>query len=325
MPVLQYLDVVLGMAVVMLILATAVAAASQTILTSALVRARHMVDGLDGLLERSLGADLSRGKLAELLSDPRIGEKSTLFSLVKLVNRRFSQFNLSPPEDLRREEFVLLLLEKLEGKALGFDPKTALSAIREHALSIEKQFPGLPAHEWRAKAILKVATESGTGLTEEARKKFAGLVGSIFSAFDNTMDRVADHTAKAGRLWAIAVAFPIVFGLGVDSIDLMKRLSMDGASREMLVEMARRGDLDAGAKKEAQRVLTTGRLDILPPDSDPRQPLRRPGVWITWVLVSLGAPFWQEMIRKLIGFRTLIGQKEEQARSVREASQTTAG
>jgi hypothetical protein len=107
----------------------------------------------------------------------------------------------------------------------------------------------------------------------------------------------------------------------VDTIELMKRLSTDETTRSVLVEMAQRGDLDATAKEEAQKALRNGRLDLQAHQASFAQSLMLPGVWISWILVCLGAPFWQGMIGKISGFRSLISEKEEKARAVRESRQ----
>jgi len=373
MPVLQYLDVVLGVAVVMLILATVVASASQTVMTVWMTRSRYLVDALDALLERSLsekvrtrfgrlgvGKQVS-GLLEKILTDSRVGHKSILWSIARIFNPDMRGLKLAPPEEVRREEFVLLLMEKLaEDKdkdkdkvpTLDFDPAAALERVRELALTEEKNHPDKASSEWRAQAILKLATETSQSWAESQRAAFARFLGPVFESFDNAMDRVADHSALAGRRWSAVVAFVVVFALGVDTFDLVRRLSMDEPSRQQLVELARQASTgDADLNKKAKDIMATGRLsfggsaDSLFNPFTPKEPLDAnagmmeqawytadwirlsmmhwipyPGVWVTWVLVSLGAPFWLELIRKLLGFRNLIGSKEEQARANRAAT-----
>ena len=332
MGILQSLDVVISLAVVMLILATVVAAASQTILTAAMVRARYMMDALEGLLSQSM--------LTKLLDDPRVGQQSKVWSLAKLVHRRFKGLSAAPPSDLRREEVLTMLLEKVPSADLGFDGEKALKAFNQEVLAQEKTNPAAPASEWRTKAILKLATEKLDALTDGEREKFAALVGKVFNSFDNAMDRVADHTSMAGRRWALIVAFGVVFGLGVDTVDVAKRLSLSAEARAKLVDIATKGESEV--KNQSDAILATGQFqfagDFAPEQRrdwipDPLELLLQrmwhyatfPGVWITWILVSLGAPFWLETIRKLAGFRDVITHKEEQARDKRDADQRPGG
>ena len=48
---------------------------------------------------------------------------------------------------------------------------------------------------------------------------------------------------------------------------------------------------------------------------------RLPGVFLSWILVSLGAPFWYDLLKKLIGFRSLIAQKDDADRKFRANEQ----
>jgi hypothetical protein len=105
---------------------------------------------------------------------------------------------------------------------------------------------------------------------------------------------------------------------------------------ELGVKVAKEGD--KVAEERAKGIIESGQFqfagDYSPhpscawlPDSVEVPMLRiahylgHPGVWITWILVSLGAPFWLETIRKLVGFRDLVARKEEQAREKREGDQ----
>ena len=46
--------------------------------------------------------------------------------------------------------------------------------------------------------------------------------------------------------------------------------------------------------------------------------LRFPGVLLSWVLVSLGTPFWFDLLKRLVGFRSLLAKKDEDDRRQRE-------
>lgn len=52
---------------------------------------------------------------------------------------------------------------------------------------------------------------------------------------------------------------------------------------------------------------------------------RLPGVLLSWVLLSLGAPFWYDLLKKLLGLRSLLQNREEADRKARQESQATNG
>ncbi len=45
------------------------------------------------------------------------------------------------------------------------------------------------------------------------------------------------------------------------------------------------------------------------------------GVFATWMMVSLGAPFWLGVLEKLLGLRSLMSQKASDQRAWREQDQ----
>jgi hypothetical protein len=49
--------------------------------------------------------------------------------------------------------------------------------------------------------------------------------------------------------------------------------------------------------------------------------IRLPGVLLSWILVSLGAPFWYDLLKKLVGFRSLLAKKDEDDRNLRQQQQ----
>ena len=54
-----------------------------------------------------------------------------------------------------------------------------------------------------------------------------------------------------------------------------------------------------------------------------KESLSEPGVWTTFILVSLGAPFWQGLLDKLLGLRSKITAKTEEERAQRAAQNPT--
>jgi hypothetical protein len=43
---------------------------------------------------------------------------------------------------------------------------------------------------------------------------------------------------------------------------------------------------------------------------------------LSWVLVSLGAPFWYDVLKNVMGLRSSLAQKDDKDREDRRAQQT---
>ena len=48
---------------------------------------------------------------------------------------------------------------------------------------------------------------------------------------------------------------------------------------------------------------------------------RLPGVALSWIFLSLGAPFWYDLVKKALGFRSLLANRDEKDRADRIATQ----
>src|SRR5262245_17544681 len=46
-----------------------------------------------------------------------------------------------------------------------------------------------------------------------------------------------------------------------------------------------------------------------------------PGILLSWVFLSLGAPFWFDMLKNLLKLRSVLAQKDDKEREKRESVQ----
>jgi hypothetical protein len=226
----------------------------------------------------------------------------------------------------------------------GFaDPAAVLQLVRARAMEHERAAPGKRAFEWRSAALLDVAA--------------ADLTGKVYSWYDNTMRRVADNFALHAKVAGSVVALGIAIGLQIDTIDLLRKLSQDKAYREALVarseaamrtyeelskvppasgntqtknEAKDRVDATLNELKAAQLGVGQKAPEVewravswVPGGSLPWLKLSAswPGVLISWILLSLGAPFWYDLLKRLLGLRSILAQKEEQDRKARADQQ----
>jgi hypothetical protein len=101
------------------------------------------------------------------------------------------------------------------------DAGAALAAIRDAAQKLEHDKPAQAAHERQTEAILQAARSA--------------FVGKINEWFDQTSDRVTQRFALRARMVTVFSALLVAVSTQTDSLDLIKRLSVDDKLRESLV------------------------------------------------------------------------------------------
>lgn len=146
---------------------------------------------------------------------------------------------------IEREELIRILLEFAanEGSGAGrlenalraklrnllacngiVDPGRTLAAIRDRAQEIELHEPSLAAHVRQTRAIIETAQ--------------GDFVGKINNWFDQVMLRVTNRYTFWARMFTVAAAFFVALGLQFDSLDLVRRLSIDDGLRNSLLQEA---------------------------------------------------------------------------------------
>ena len=154
--------------------------------------------------------------------------------------------------------------------------------------------------------------------------------------FEATMHRVSERFATNMRIWTIAFSIAVAFGGGVDALGLFDRLSSDPEYRALIVS-----GVD-GVLKQAEampaRVEPGGGDDDAPPwarletdvaelkdliRSQSELDIFRPGSPLAegWkgflgrvfsaMLLSLGAPFWFNALKKMANLRPALANKVE--------------
>lgn len=367
-PVLKYLDVLVGLSLVMVLGSTVVLAITQVLLNMTFARSRHLQRGLTRLILQ-IEPDVVRphapyiSKL--IVRHPLIGRQTMLTPLRKLIAaKRAAKAPILPPvragSVVQREELAYPLVEFAAGEgplmdpaeqgttpphvvqarealaaALAVngveDPAATLRAIRLKVVQNERAEPDLPASRWRANAVADAGAND--------------FIAKLHADFDNTIARVSDGFGAESKLWVAAVAFVVAFALQLDTLQLLRRLSVDDGFRQTLV--------DVGAKLEQQKIaaatpaeqqelaarvaearqsyalLASPTFNLVP--ATPRFPpagqrldaLARPGVLLSWILLLLGAPFWFDALKNLLRLRSVMARKDDVERQQREAAQAT--
>jgi hypothetical protein len=255
---------------------------------------------------------------------------------------------------VHREEFTKLLMGlaagqgslRLEAEARASlahalanngitDPDGTLKSIRTLALQLERSAPEL-SNVARQNAAILLAAESD-------------LVAKIHNWFDQTMDRTSQRFTASTRAITFAAAFIVALGLQVDTPLLVNRLAADDALRAAFVDEARALHADQEARRPAAAAIAgTAPVPVEAPATDPDAIARRyraflaangiirlpsaagwwegfraasfPGMLVTALLLSLGAPFWYSTLGRLLQLRSVLAAKDDAQRRDRQST-----
>jgi len=308
---LKSFDILLGFIVVMLIASMAVTVLTQIWTTLLNLRGAHLRDGLVDLLTQlhsTLSPADSRPIVQHLLTHPLIRDGGKLGSLI------------------HRDELIGLLLEAATGQgphALPDLARTALLAalskngvpepaavlhrIRETALQIEAATPALATAARHDLAILQAASSE--------------FVAKINSSFDRMIDRVSVRFTISIRRITLINAVLVAALLQMDAVSIVNRLANDDSLRSVLFEKAYAQE-KLSAMDPHQLASLAGH-DILPIPAtaaewrDRWHPVNLPGVALSVLLLSLGAPFWFGALKNMLRLRSLIAEKDDAQRALR--------
>lgn len=314
---LQTLDVVIGFAFVMMVASSAVTVLTQTVVNALQLRGWTLRDGLARLLRQADDA-LPEGSARDL------AEAVLRHPLLTGVNGRRAAV-------VGREELVPVLLHLARPLAAGEQdsagrqaaravvartplgsPADALRDIRHLELRIEAADPGMARHVRAAQAVITAAASD--------------LTAVLFSWFDQTMDRVRDRFVSHTRWITVAGALVVTLALPLDSIGLVDRLSADAELRRTLVTKAveKAGSSETPVVTEEERGALFAALGSAPLSAEwyaAWKEARGSGLLLSWVFLSLGAPFWFEMLKNLTRLRPLLAKRDEEERAERSSGE----
>jgi hypothetical protein len=324
---LKTLDILIGATTVVLIFSMAVTVITQAVTSLLNKRGKHLLGGLASLLQQ-LGIpsrDVAEKIANAVLTHPMVAGANGELGTV-----------------IQRAEFTKLLLDMASDQGAAGLESNAKSALQDMLKKNGINDPALTLKNIRAMSLL--LETSNPELASSVRDELAILheaasdyVAKIHSWFDQTIDRVSQAFTKHAHRVTIVTAFVVVLVAQLDIIAVVDRLSIDEQFRSAVVSDAAKATNDAakqaGASTGAYNIdthsyynlLNSAGLITLPTNrqwfeqlSDPR---KYPGMIIAILLVSLGAPFWYNILKDLIGLRSSLAQKDDQQRAQRQSSQ----
>jgi hypothetical protein len=294
----QILDVVIGLVYVYLILGLVCTVANEVIARIFALRARTLEAGIQNMLEGK--SPHGQTEWVELLY---------IHPLIKSLYKkgRFDQRLGRPggPSYIPPRNFALALFDTLLPTAEATRPKTIQEMLQLIATLPDSQ---------TKRALQLLVDEAGDDL-KQARL-------NVEQWFNDAMERVSGWYKRKIQLIALVVALLISVGANADTLAMTNSLYRDPTLRASMVaaaeEIARQPEL----KANPDVAQTLQNLQLIGWSASDR-PSRREalgwwtskifGLFVTTLAVSQGAPFWFDVLKKLINLRSSGKPTEEPA------------
>jgi hypothetical protein len=317
---LKTLDVLIGATTVVLLFSMAVTVITQAATNLFQRRGRHLKAGLADLLQQlGIPTRQSAEDIADhVLRHPMISDgKGNLGTVVKREEFVDLLLNFASGEGISTlsEESKNTLLAVIQRNGIA-DPGAALKNIRALELQLEASDPQLATHVRQGLAIVH-----GAG---------SDLVAKIYGWYDHTIDRVSQRFTKYTHWVTIGISAVVVLTVQLDIIAVMDRLSIDDQFRNTVVDISAKqyagntGTPQTDVRPYYDLLSKTGLL-TLPTSAGWTTQLKEtrkiPGMVLSVLLLSLGAPFWYSVLKDLLQLRSSAAQKDEAQRGQRDSGQ----
>ena len=336
---LKSIDILIGLAVVMLVISAVVTALTQFFLHVMEAKGKELRTGVADLLQQIAPA-------FERACAERIADAVLKHPLVCRAEGKLS-------DTIHRAELVKIVFElatATQGHQLAVADREALKAALDAGGikdpdSVLKNARSLMLHLEMSNPELSNAARADIALLQEASSDF---LAKVHGWFDQTIDRTVDRFTSGTRTVTFACALGVVLFLQLDTVSLINQLSMDNQLRSSLVQQALqvnaanpaaanpadaqnqsaiqqlRTDID-GNKDQIRDLASLGlirlphSLDDWAKEWSKGNTLAKIfGLLMSAILLSLGAPFWYNALKTLIGLRSIVADKDDQQRKARQ-------
>jgi hypothetical protein len=355
---LKTLDILIGTTTVVLVFSMAVTVITGAITTMVGRRGKHLKAGLADLLQQ-LGIperQVSETIAHAVLTHPLLSEGKAWWGWGKerlgtVVSREeFTKVLLGAAASLSPDasgqsgtlwsnldnDAKQKLVTMLQSNGVS-DPQATLKNVRAMALQLEASNPELAADVRQSLALIH---EAGSD-----------YVARVNSWFDQTIERVGQRFAKYTHYVTLFIATLVVLAVQLDVIAVVDRLSVDDVLRNQIAETAMADEArfagqpapDHPPAAPAQSQPATNGSEVPSPNlSDYYNQLsgaglvtlpfgynwggemrwrKVPGMVLATLLISLGAPFWYNVLKDLLGLRASLAKKDDVQRLIRQTTQ----
>ena len=158
---------------------------------------------------------------------------------------------------------------------------------------------------------------------------------SVESWYDATMERVSGVYKRRVQLWLLSIAACVTLGLGADTFQMIATFANNPAVRAEVISQAVSSGSSQPALPEGDEVIARRLAGLSIPFGYHNAPelgsedwwlwlgAKLPGLVVTMLAISLGAPFWFDVLQKFTNIRA-AGQRPKTTASEAPAG-TSAG
>jgi hypothetical protein len=321
---LQMLDVMIGLVFIYVLLALVCTVANEIIAGMLDSRTKNLRLGINNLLAEIPVTMMQRMKTYVRSSPAATNPQQSLVKefyshpLIKTLSE-----DGTPPSYIPPATFALALIDMF-APAVG----TGERKVEEFTAGVKDRLKEYPDIQ---KTLLILIDESGNDMGK--------LKSNLENLFNNAMERVSGWYKKKTQIPLLLLAMLFCVLSNTDSIRIAKSLYTDGALRSALVAQAEEYAKKtqplpaekgmAPSQELAQTVVEIRKLGIkfgwdkeewqlLRDDWQKKErpkewPFRLVGYLITALAVSLGAPFWFDMLNKLVSVRAVGKSPDEKS------------
>jgi hypothetical protein len=311
------IDVAIGLAFVYFFLSLIVSAINETIATAAGWRAKYLKKGLVNMLMHDDPAKTVTQRVAD--AEEELGKLFASPLIAPMVKPRA---RWRKPEEPRHRYPSYIPSHTFVAAVLD-----GARAAAEHADDLEKVIAKVP--EGRVRDAFQTLYQRAGGNAH----RFETLAAQWY---DDTMERVSGWYKRRAQLVIWIVGLVLAALLNADSIHIARTLWNDQAVRDAVVQQAQVAVKPSGDEDRLKTVAdSVGALDKLKVPMGWSAP-NRPGGWgwlstvmgvlLTGAALSLGAPFWFDLLSKIARLRA-SGAPPPATQAVRhgEGEETRAG
>jgi hypothetical protein len=310
---LPALDVLIGMAFLFFLVATVVASINELIQTGLNARARPLARGIAALIDDPAKIEDFFGKpQIKRLGKPAGKIRRVLSKLPGVAKQR-------KPSYVPSRAFALTVLKA----ATGGSDRIGERLFTEAQETVDRI---------GVEAIRDIATQelcAAVKASHAAELERDAILAELERTFDEVMDRASGWYKRYVQWWLLALSLATAIGLNLNAFTVAQRLWNDGALRAAVVQQAQK-TVAASEKADAKNT-TAARPHTRTPAQvaaqiDDIKELKLPvgwdpantkgGFWghlagwlVTAAAISLGAPFWFDVLGKLSRIRG-TGTKE---------------
>jgi hypothetical protein len=304
------IEIAIGMVFVFLLLSLIASTINEIILSSLNMRGKDLLRGLKTLLDDADATGLVKG----------LYNHGQIFGLFEGNFDPKKMGNL--PSYIPPQNFVMALLDVVPAAAqLGAQPGDVqqdavamLASLRvaAHKLAID------PKTEKVGKPLISMINAAGNDPIK--------LKKSVEDWYNSAMDRVSGWYKYRTQTVLCSIGIALAVALNADTVRIMKQLSIDSTLRQSIVaaaQSAKQPDSKSGQPiqdqiKQAQDQVAKIENIGIPFGWDTKQP-PNPWPWpqmilgwfLTAIAVSLGAPFWFDMLNKIMVVRSTVKPHEK--------------